>query len=126
MDIDYLQFITLNTDSFYESLRENNRQLFEDIRAKMREGKSSLTEMNLLAFNYSSSNYDRWIKDMDNAFATVLRSDEFLSSLSKYVNSVVDLYSIYRQPGGHVGLCISSTAHEKLWPEVTEWILAHS
>ena len=76
----------------------------------MREGKSSLTEMSLLAFNYASSNYDRWIKDMDNAFATVLRSDEFLSSLSKYVNSVVDLYSIYRQPGGHVGLCISLTS----------------
>jgi len=26
-------------------------------------------------------------------------------------------------PGGHVGLCISKTAHEKLWPEVAEWIL---
>jgi polyhydroxyalkanoate synthase len=86
-------------DTFYGSLKEGNRELFEDIRAKMMEGKSSLTEMNLLAFNYSSSIYERWIKDMDKAFATVLRSEEFLSSLSKYVDSVVDLHSIYRQAG---------------------------
>ena len=87
-------------DTFYKSFKESNRQLFEEIRTKMREGKpSSLTEMNLLTFNYSSSNYDRWIKDMDKEFATVLRSDEFLSILSKYVDSVVDLHSIYRQAG---------------------------
>ena len=27
-------------------------------------------------------------------------------------------------PGGHVALCISDTAHEKLWPKVAEWILS--
>ena len=26
-------------------------------------------------------------------------------------------------PGGHVALCISKTAHEKVWPEVAEWLL---
>jgi polyhydroxyalkanoate synthase subunit PhaC len=31
-----------------------------------------------------------------------------------------------KNPGGHVGLCISSLAHEKLWPEVTEWIFFHN
>ncbi|HEY7109918.1 MAG TPA: alpha/beta fold hydrolase [Nitrososphaeraceae archaeon] len=25
-------------------------------------------------------------------------------------------------PGGHVGLCISKTAHEKLWPSIAEWL----
>jgi polyhydroxyalkanoate synthase len=25
-------------------------------------------------------------------------------------------------PGGHVGLCISKRAHEKLWPDIAQWI----
>jgi polyhydroxyalkanoate synthase len=25
-------------------------------------------------------------------------------------------------PGGHVGLCISKAAHEKLWPRIAEWL----
>ncbi len=29
-------------------------------------------------------------------------------------------------PTGHVGLCISQMAHEKLWPKVGEWISQHS
>lgn len=29
-------------------------------------------------------------------------------------------------PTGHVGLCISSMAHEKLWPEVGSWIAQRS
>ena len=29
-------------------------------------------------------------------------------------------------PTGHVGLCISNTAHEKLWPEVGEWLAQRS
>jgi polyhydroxyalkanoate synthase len=27
-------------------------------------------------------------------------------------------------PGGHVALCVSKVAHEKLWPEAAEWILS--
>ena len=27
-------------------------------------------------------------------------------------------------PGGHVGLCISKRAHEKLWPDIAEWIIS--
>lgn len=27
-------------------------------------------------------------------------------------------------PGGYVALCISDTAHKKLWPEVAKWILS--
>ena len=29
-------------------------------------------------------------------------------------------------PTGHVGLCISKTAHKKLWPEVGRWLIEHS
>ena len=29
-------------------------------------------------------------------------------------------------PTGHVGLCISKTAHKKLWPEVGKWLQEHS
>lgn len=29
-------------------------------------------------------------------------------------------------PTGHVGLCISSDAHEKLWPEVGKWLMERS
>ena len=29
-------------------------------------------------------------------------------------------------PTGHVGLCISKTAHKKLWPEVGQWLKEHS
>ena len=29
-----------------------------------------------------------------------------------------------RAPGGHVALCISKESHEKMWPEVAEWILS--
>ena len=27
-------------------------------------------------------------------------------------------------PGGHIGLCISTKAHEKLWPEAVKWIMS--
>jgi len=29
-------------------------------------------------------------------------------------------------PTGHVGLCISKNAHEKLWPKVDKWLIEHS
>jgi len=29
-------------------------------------------------------------------------------------------------PTGHVGLCISASAHEKLWPNVVKWISERS
>jgi len=28
-------------------------------------------------------------------------------------------------PTGHVGLCISTTAHMRLWPKVAAWILSN-
>ena len=31
---------------------------------------------------------------------------------------------VLENPGGHVALCISNTAHKKLWPEVANWLLS--
>jgi polyhydroxyalkanoate synthase len=53
-----------------------------------------------------------------------LASPESSVAVNKYVSSK-DKMDI-KNPGGHVALCISSSAHEKLWPEVTEWIISHS
>jgi polyhydroxyalkanoate synthase subunit PhaC len=32
--------------------------------------------------------------------------------------------SVLENPGGHVALCISNSAHKKLWPEVAKWLLS--
>lgn len=32
--------------------------------------------------------------------------------------------SVFQYPGGHVALCISDTAHKKLWPDVARWFLS--
>lgn len=45
--------------------------------------------------------------------ASTLAIFEYIASRDK------DSFQI---PGGHVGLCISKLAHEKLWPEIAEWI----
>lgn len=87
-------------DTFYETLKEGNKQLIEKIRTKTTKGNNtSIIEMNLRIFDYLSSNYDRWLKSMDKEFDMVLRSDEFLSSLSEYISSLVDLHSVYKQAG---------------------------
>lgn len=86
-------------DAFYKSLKEGNSQLFEDIMIKVGDGKLSLTDMNISIFDFFNSNYNRWIKNMDKEFTTVFRSDDFLSSLSKYVDSLVDLRSVYKLAG---------------------------
>ncbi len=56
----------------------------------------------------------------------VAENDDLVSpasslAVNEYVSSV-DKKSI-KIPGGHVGLLISKRAHEKLWPEVADWIL---
>ena len=33
---------------------------------------------------------------------------------------------ILKFPTGHVGLCISKTAHKKLWSEVGKWLIEYS
>ena len=45
-------------------------------------------------------------------------------AVNEYVSSEDKV--IIRIPGGHVGLCISKMAHEKLWPEVADWIISRS
>ena len=49
--------------------------------------------------------------------ASTLAVNEYVSSEDK--NSI-------KIPGGHVGLLISKRAHEKLWPEVADWIMSRT
>ena len=50
-----------------------------------------------------------------------LVSPEASISVNDYVSSKEK--SVLRNPGGHVALCISVTAHKELWPKVAKWIL---
>ncbi|MEO9295540.1 MAG: alpha/beta fold hydrolase [Nitrososphaera sp.] len=49
-----------------------------------------------------------------------LVSPESTLAINDYVSSMNK--TVLKLPGGHVGLCISSHAHSKLWPEVAKWI----
>ena len=50
-----------------------------------------------------------------------LVSPESTLEVNNYVSSKEK--KTIRSPGGHVALCISKTAHERMWPEIAEWIL---
>jgi polyhydroxyalkanoate synthase len=51
-----------------------------------------------------------------------LVSPESSLAINEYISSKDN--STLKSPGGHVALCISSSAHNKLWPQVAKWILA--
>lgn len=58
----------------------------------------------------------------------VAENDDLVSSAStmeieNYVSSSTK--KMIKFKGGHVGLCISGSAHSQLWPEVADWILAN-
>lgn len=48
-----------------------------------------------------------------------LVSFESTETISDYTESHVKKIKV---TGGHVGLCIGKKAHDKVWPEVAEWI----
>lgn len=50
-----------------------------------------------------------------------LVSPEASISVNAYVSSKEK--SVLRNPGGHVALCISGTAHRELWPKVAKWVI---
>jgi poly(3-hydroxyalkanoate) synthetase len=56
------------------------------------------------------------------------RDDLVPPQSSKPVNSVIGSKDkkLIEFPSGHVGLCISSRAHEELWPKVVKWLAEHS
>jgi poly[(R)-3-hydroxyalkanoate] polymerase subunit PhaC len=53
-----------------------------------------------------------------------LVSPESTLSINSLVSSTEKTSFVY--PGDHVGLCISTEAHAKLWPKVSKWILSQS
>ena len=50
-----------------------------------------------------------------------LVSPESTMEIENYVSS--NTKKMIKFKGGHVGLCISGSAHGQLWPEVADWIL---
>jgi polyhydroxyalkanoate synthase len=46
-------------------------------------------------------------------------SSESTEAIENFSNTKIEKIQIR---GGHVGLCISKKAHEKIWPKVAEWI----
>lgn len=46
---------------------------------------------------------------------SALAVNDYISSKDK---------STFRNPGGHVALCIGNEAHRRLWPEVAKWFLS--
>ena len=52
-----------------------------------------------------------------------LVSPESTLAIKEYVSSKVK--ASLTIAGGHVGLCISKRAYEKLWPEAGKWILSN-
>ena len=51
-----------------------------------------------------------------------LVSPESTLSVNHFVSSREKITRVYS--GDHIGLCVSSIAHKKLWPEVSEWIIS--
>ena len=51
-----------------------------------------------------------------------LVTTESAVAVSDYVSS--NEKDFLKSPGGHVALCISDSAHEKLWPKAAKWILS--
>ena len=51
-----------------------------------------------------------------------LITTESALAVSDYVSS--NEKDFLKSPGGHVALCISDNAHEKLWPKAANWILS--
>ena len=53
-----------------------------------------------------------------------LVTTESAIAVSDYVSSREK--DFLKSPGGHVALCVSDIAHEKLWPKAAEWILSNN
>ena len=56
-------------------------------------------------------------------------NDDLVSAeSSRTITDVIssDDKKVIEFPTGHVGLCISKTAHKRLWPEVGKWLKEHS
>ncbi len=68
------------------------------------------------------------LKEVDIPLLTVVAQKDDLTSPESTL-AVIDCVSSkdktsLESPGGHVGLCISSQAHERMWPDVAKWFLS--
>ena len=92
--------------------------------------KNNLLVSNKMQINGDNSNNTIDLRKISVPLLTIvaehddLVSPESTLSINSLVSSTEKTSFVY--PGDHVGLCISTEAHEKLWPKVSKWILSQS
>ncbi|HEX6029739.1 MAG TPA: hypothetical protein VFY64_11930, partial [Nitrososphaeraceae archaeon] len=98
--LSYFQLIPKSTELFNNSIQLFNyynsiyfRTFQQVLKKKEEEGESSSKLDDIENF------YNAWLKIMDREFDKELKSISFTSLLSKYIDSVTDLHSLYRRIG---------------------------
>jgi polyhydroxyalkanoate synthase len=124
-------FKSINDIKFMENFFEVERWLYNTppIPGKMyRQIVNDLYKNNLLVANKLKVG-DKTVnlKEVDvPLFVAVSEKDDLVSPESTFaVNECVSSNDIskIRMPGGHVGLIISKSSHERLWPNISKWIV---
>src|SRR5918995_6214007 len=102
--LSYFQLIPKSTELFNNSIQLFNyynsiyfRTFQQVLKKKEKEGDGSSELADIENF------YNAWLKIMDREFDKELKSMSFTSLLSKYIDSVTDLHSLYRRIGFPVG-----------------------
>ncbi|HKG89148.1 MAG TPA: hypothetical protein VKA95_12555, partial [Nitrososphaeraceae archaeon] len=99
--LSYFQLIPKSTEVFNNGIQLFNyynsiyfrtfQQVLKRKETQKADGSSKLDDIE--AF------YNAWLNTMDKEFDKELKSISFMSSLSKYIDSVIDLHSLYRRIG---------------------------
>jgi polyhydroxyalkanoate synthase subunit PhaC len=99
--LSYFQLIPKSTEVFNNGIQLFNyynsiyfrtfQQVLKRKETQKADGSSKLEDIE--AF------YNAWLNTMDKEFDKELKSISFMSSLSKYIDSVIDLHSLYRRVG---------------------------
>ena len=98
--LSYLQLIPKSTEVFNSGIQLCNyynsiyfRTFQQVLNKKEAEGEDNRNLDDIEAF------YNAWLKTMDKEFDKELKSISFTSLLSKYIDSIVDLHSLYKRIG---------------------------
>ena len=99
--LSYFQLIPKSTEVFNNGIQLFNyynsiyfrtfQQVLKRKETEKADGSSKLDD--IVAF------YNAWLKIMDKEFDRELKSISFMSSLSNYIDSIIDLHSLYRRAG---------------------------
>ena len=106
ISLSYFQLISKSTELFNNSVQLFNYynsiyfRTFQQVLKKKEEEEESESSSEL---DDIENFYNAWLKIMDREFNKELKSISFTSLLSKYIDSVTDLHSLYRRIGFPVG-----------------------